>query len=121
MKKLMIAAAAAAMVGGVYAVDNPQVYDFTATLKTTSCSGKSAKDVCGDTVYYRSQVTQKLYGKFWGCDCDVIGCPDSANYGIDDVNQDGYMFWTSTKVPGAFHGADWQWWARMLRARLTSR
>ena len=110
MKKLMIAAAAAAMVGGVYAVDNPQVYDFTATLKTTSCSkNKSAKDVCGDTVYYRSQVTQKLYGKFWGCDCDVIGCPDTANYGIDDVNQDGYMFWTSTKVPGAFHGADWQW------------
>ena len=82
------------MVGGAFAGDAPQVYDFTANLKTTACSGKSAKDVCGDTVFYRQQVTQKLYGKFWGCGCDVIACPD--NYAIDQANENGFVFWMST-------------------------
>ena len=116
MKKLMIAAAAAAMVGGVYAGNVPQVYDFTATLKATECSGKTAKDVCsGDTVYYRVQKTKKLYGKFWGCECKVIGAP--ANYGVDipddyDASTDAYqsyVFWTSTKATGAVLGADMAW------------
>ena len=107
MKKLMIAAAAAAMIGGAFADGVAQVYDFTATLKTTQCSGKSAKDVCGDTVYYRAQVTKKLYGKFWGCGCKVIACP--ANYGLPYEEDQGYMFWLSTKVPGAFHGAEMNW------------
>ena len=107
MKKLMIAAAAAAMIGGAFADGVAQVYDFTATVKTSACSGKSAKDVCGDTVYYRSQISQKLYGKFWGCGCKVIACPD--NYGMPYEDDQGYMFWLSTKQDGAFHGADMSW------------
>ncbi len=108
MKKLMIAAAAAAMIGGAFADGGvAQVYDFTATVKTSACSGKSAKDVCGDTVYYRSQITQKLYGKFWGCGCKVIACPE--NYGKPYEADQGYMFWLNTKVGGAFHDADFAW------------
>ena len=107
MKKLMIAAASAAMIGGAFADGVAQVYDFTATVKTTACSGKSAKDVCGDTVYYRQQITQKLYGKFWGCGCEVIACPD--NYAIDKAEENGFVFWTTTKLGGAFEDADMQW------------
>ena len=86
MKKLMIAAAAAAMVGGASAAEplDAQVYDFTATVKTSECSGKSYTDVCaGKSVLYRIQKTKKLYGKFWGCHCEVIADPgDSSNQGI---------------------------------------
>ena len=37
MKKIMIAAASAVMVGSAFAVNKAQVYDFSATLKTTAC------------------------------------------------------------------------------------
>ena len=111
MKKLMIAAAVAAMVGGASAADalKAQVYDFTATLKTTACSGKSAKDVCGTEVQYRIQKTQKLYGKFWGCHCQVIACPD--NYGEPrTTDEKSFIFWTNAKKEdGAFHNATWTW------------
>lgn len=107
MKKLMIAAASAAMIGGAFADGVAQVYDFTATVKTTQCSGKSAKDVCGDTVVYRTQITQKLYGKFWGCGCDVIACPDG--YAKDAQDSQGFVFWTTTKAGGAFAAADMEW------------
>lgn len=107
MKKLMIAAAAAATVGGAFAA--PQAYDMTITVKATECKDakKAYKNVCADDVLlYRAQNTQKFYGKFWGCDCDVIACPDSATYGTDEVDQNGYIFWGSD---GAFHSAEMAW------------
>ena len=107
MKKLMIAAAAAATVGGAFAA--PQVYDMTITVKATECksANKAYKNVCADDVLlYRAQTTQKFYGKFWGCDCDVIACPDVNNYGKDVADQDGYIFWGAN---GAFHNADMTW------------
>ena len=50
MKKLMIAAAAAATVGGAFAA--PQVYDMTITVKATECksANKAYKNVCADDV-----------------------------------------------------------------------
>lgn len=107
MKKLMIAAAAAATVGGAFAA--PQVYDMTITVKATECksANKAYKNVCADdVVLYRAQATQKFYGKFWGCDCDVIACPDVANYGKDVNDENGYIFWGAK---GAFHNAEMTW------------
>lgn len=107
MKKLMIAAAAAATVGGAFAA--PQVYDMTITVKATECkaANKAYKNVCADDVLlYRAQTTQKFYGKFWGCDCDVIACPDATTYGKDVVDENGYIFWGAK---GAFHHADMRW------------
>lgn len=107
MKKLMIAAAAAATVGGAFAA--PQVYDMTITVKATECkaANKAYKNVCADDVLlYRAQTTQKFYGKFWGCDCDVIACPDATTYGKDVADVNGYIFWGAK---GAFHHADMRW------------
>ena len=112
MKKLMIAAAVAAMVGSGFAGDAPQVYDMTITVKTTQCSGKQAKNVCGVldendnpvfNLYYRSQVTKKIYGKFWGCGCCTIAAP--AVYG-DPEQDNGFMFWVDKD---AFHDAEMVW------------
>ena len=108
MKKLMIAAAFAATVGGAFAA--PQVYDMTITVKASDCksAGKVYKNVCQEGILlYRAQATQKFYGKFWGCDCDVIACPEVDKYGqprLDDENS--YMFWGAK---GAFHSAEMAW------------
>jgi hypothetical protein len=110
MKKLMIAAAAAAMIGGAYADGNPQVYDMTITVKTTECksAGKAYDNACEDDVLlYRNQTTQKFYGKFWGCECDVIACPEVDNYGQPRLaDENSYMFWGAKD---AFHTADFEW------------
>ena len=131
MKKLMIAAAAAAMIGGAYADDCkvvavPQVYDMTITVKATTCKSatKSYSTVCGEKLQYRAQATQKFYGKFWGCDCDVIACPKAVNYGKPKLNNkvdtstcddsgiadssvnNSFMFWGAAD---AFHKAEMTW------------
>ena len=129
MKKLMIAAAAAAMVGSGFAATKAleaQVYDFTATLKTTQCnkSGKTYDDVCFGKITYRESLTQKIYGKFWGCHCQVIANPgdgDDSTVTCNTTGNSGYgmprdvekscIFWTNAKDAdnGAFPYADWEW------------
>ena len=113
MKKLMIAAAAAAMVSGAFAIGDAQVYDYTATLKTTACrAGKLSQKLIdyfgearrlpseapintfgrGDEIGIRKQVSVKIAGVIWGCDCPTIALPrfprrTPGNY------MGGYYFW----------------------------
>ena len=75
MKKLMFAAAAAAMVGSVYAgcgdSNGCLVYDLKVTLKTLGPKAQKCKDTCADaTVYYLDTVTRSLKGYAWSCDYD---------------------------------------------------
>lgn len=86
MKKLMIAAAVAAMIGGVQAacedpeetkpeVDCAVAYEFKASLTTTAAKfGKvSWKDDCGDkyteVTCYREKGKKTIKGYYYACDC----------------------------------------------------
>lgn len=79
MKKLMIAAAVAAM-GMMTFADEAQVYDITMNLKcTTSKVAKSVRNFPYQlpggsvaTLYYRTQTTRTWKGLIWGCHCDTI-------------------------------------------------
>ena len=82
MKKLMIAAAAAAMIGGAFAecsdFDGCIAYDLTMSLKTLGpkklvCKADCKK--CGEedtTVAYLDNVSHSIKGVIWACDwvCD---------------------------------------------------
>ena len=75
MKKLMIAVAAAAMVGSVWAGCGDSVgclvYDLKVTLKTLGPKAQKCKDTCADaTVYYLDTVTRSLKGYAWSCEYD---------------------------------------------------
>lgn len=123
MKKLMITAAAAAMVSGAFAINEAQVYDFTASLKTTGCTeGKVSKAMAnyvqhnnfgwsvlrgtleqGDKIVLRKQRSVKIAGVIWGCDCPTIADPRWRPLGFDRrrgiVGQylGGYLFWNQTR------------------------
>ena len=93
MKKLMIAAAAAAMVGGAFAdlCDDTINSDCGAwkvnfTLKTlvpkrTVCKSGGCAD-CSDSskecVFYYEQGTRKIQGYIWGCDSNCFD--DGSDY-----------------------------------------
>ena len=106
MRKLMIAAAAAALTAGAFAAE-PQVYEMTLTVKSTQCAtGKKTVKVCDDIEFtsYRKQVTRKYEGLFWGCGCEVIACPTYYFKGIDfdhdtvaPNEETDYIFWSATK------------------------
>lgn len=128
MKKLMIAAAAAAMVGGAYA--EAQVLAWDLTLKTTTCKeGKVAAKTWwvngldgyekGDEVSYRTSASVKLKGVTWGCYCgdtlngiwnerDVV-----VNKAGDTVTvYDGITFWnpkTDGFLGGVYNGSMFDW------------
>lgn len=114
MKKLMIAAAAAAVSAGVLAANKAQVYDFTATLKTTGCraakvsralanyfdhtsfglSTLNGQYAQGDEIGIRKQVSVKIAGVIWGCDCPTISIPGWRP--TDPTNPryiGGFIFW----------------------------
>jgi len=103
MKKLMIAAAAAAMIGGVEAATVPangeQVYDMTITLKTTKgvrANLKAKSNTCIDfdhAAYVRKQTTVKIGGKIWGCGCEEIADGDLI---FTDWYTKGARFWNVT-------------------------
>ena len=79
MKKLMIALAAAGLVGSVWAGgcgDGCLVYDLKVTLKTLGPKLQKCKSTCADDkVYYLDTVTRALKGYAWSCDydCDCSG------------------------------------------------
>ena len=79
MKKLMIALAAAGLVGSVWAGgcgDGCLVYDLKVTLKTLGPKLQKCKSTCADDkVYYLDTVTRALKGYAWSCDydCDCGG------------------------------------------------
>ena len=86
MKKLMIAAAAAAMIGGAYAdacddvydlvdADGCLVYDLTIKVKTLGpkkmkCKGNCSNNYCEEPVYYLEKTTRTLKGYVWQCASD---------------------------------------------------
>ena len=81
MKKLMIAAAVAAMIGGAYA-DTDFVYDFTASLKTTvGASTKGTKTTFG--------IGKDEDGNLWYNDANLIrdeGTTDWSAAGVIQTN-----------------------------------
>jgi hypothetical protein len=117
MKKLMITAAVAAMVGSAFAVGKAQVYDYTATIKTSACRATKLSNKLvsyfnanrilpsawntfgletGDEIGIRKQVSVKIAGVIWGCDCVTISLP---GWRLLDPDGDGrgylggYYFW----------------------------
>ena len=106
MKKLMIAAAAAAMVGGAYAACDitpaagcAEVYDVVLNLKTTECkcAGKTikSKSACeiistSSRVAWRQVVTKKVQGVIWTCTCD---CTDDVDGSILDAAVMAPAYW----------------------------
>lgn len=122
MKKLMIAAAAAAMVGGAFA--DAQVYEYKLTLKTTTCAeGKVAKNSYyttfldmekGDEISYRKSASMTLNGVSWGCDCEgaLAGIWNERTLGNGQVVWDGITFWNKkagTFLGGNYDGAELTW------------
>lgn len=76
----MIAAAAAALTSGAFAVQ-AQVYEMTLTAKTTTCASAKASNGWlttiagyekGDEILYRKQTSRKLVAVLWGCSCDEV-------------------------------------------------
>lgn len=101
MKKLMIAAAVAAIGAGAFASGTKaQVYDAKITVKTTVCKdGKVSNGYLtkvlemekGDSFAYRAQGSRTILGLLWGCGCD------EAFAGEWGENDNGYwygnLFW----------------------------
>lgn len=112
MKKFMIAAAVAAMVGGVFAdCDIPEektsncaeVYDVVLNLKTTECkckvlTTKTSGSECGITTHgkveecvaWRQVVTKKVQGVIFSCFCD---CTDDVAGSVLDGNVFAPVIW----------------------------
>lgn len=104
MKKLMFAAAVAAMTGAALA--DAQVYEYKLTLKTTTCKeGKVAKNTyltkmsladAGDEIAYRTPASKTLMGVSWGCECaDALFQNGWNNRTLSNGQSvwDGCVFW----------------------------
>ena len=100
MKKLMIAAAVAAMIGGAQAVvcvkdqcGDPAAgtaYKVAISLKTTTVKSKTARaSRCDEPecYYWRQQATKKINGLIWQALDDCLGC-----YYFEGANA---AFWTN--------------------------
>jgi hypothetical protein len=105
MKKLMIAAATAAVGAGVYAASlDAQVYDVNLTVKSTTCKeikytktiatleGEHYSDVKGEKLAVRKQASTKIAGVIWGCECETIADPAWRLYN-NGTTIGGYLFW----------------------------
>jgi len=85
MKKLMIAAAAAAMASGAFAIT--QVYEMRLNLKSTECKSATLTAnqnpfvPAGGMVSYRDVTTVTIAGLIWSCDCEYIQDLGMENYG----------------------------------------
>ena len=104
MKKLMIAAAAAAMIGGAQAVvcatsqcedeGAGTAYKVAISLKTTEVKSKSAKpDKCSsaECLYWRQQATKKINGLIWEGLDECTGCYIFGETALS-------AFWTKNEV-----------------------
>ena len=100
MKKLMIAAAVAAIGAGAFASGTKaQVYDAKITVKTTVCkTGKVSNGYLtqiagyerGDSIAYRAQGSRTILGLIWGCGCDEAF---SGDWGVANLKDDGTTYW----------------------------
>jgi len=94
MKKLTIAAAAAAMSVATFAATAPQaqVYDVSLTIKTTKAAQATIKSAkinpfveVDAVLVYRTQTSITWKGLIWGCNCESIdGIWENAKYTIYD-------------------------------------
>ena len=101
MKKLMIAAAAAVMIGGAQAMVCAKdscggdaagtAYKVAISLKTTDTKSKTKVNKCAsdNCVAWRQQVTKKINGLLWEALSDCTGC-----YTFSDSTL--AAFWTNT-------------------------
>jgi len=122
MKKLMIAAATAAVGAGVYAAAlDAQVYDFSLTVKSTACKeikytrtiaaleGADYKEVKGEKLSVRKQGTTKVAGVIWGCDCETIADPQWRTYN-NGTTVGGYLFWNvGSDTPFSIYTTTFAW------------
>jgi len=120
MKKLTIAAAAAAMSAATFAaVPQAQVYDISLTIKTTKAAQATIKSAkvnpfveIGAEIFYRTQTSITWKGLIWGCNCESInGVWESAKYTDDSCEEQlactvkGCVIWdTKGKKPVYFGG-----------------
>ena len=129
MKKLMIAAAAAAMIGSAFA--EAQVIVWNLNLKTTTCKeGKVAAKTWwinelgyekGDAVVYRTTSTVKFTGVTWGCYCgqSLSGQWNEREIVVNKAGDtivvyDGITFWnpkTDAFLGGVYNGSMFDWTA----------
>lgn len=127
MKKLMIAAAAAAMIGSAFA--EAQVIVWNLNLKTTTCKkGKVASNTWwvkglemekGEEVIYRTTSSVKFTGLTWGCYCaqSLAGKWKSRDIEINKAGDtltvwDGITFWnpkTDEFLGGVYNGSEFNW------------
>lgn len=129
MKKLMIAAAVAAMGIGAYAsCDKPEdkevncaeVYDVVFNLKTTKCKcsnkkqvtigdecGKPVKDYSYDCVAWREIVSKKVNGVIWSCVCSC-----STDLDVESTLQVTPAWWDYTTVAADAQGNQYFWIAK---------
>ena len=127
MKKLMIAAAAAAMIGSAFA--EAQVIVWNLNLKTTTCkAGKAAANSWwvkgldmskGDEIVYRTTSSVKFTGLTWGCYCgqSLAGKWNDREIVINGAGGtvtvwDGITFWnpkTDAFLGGVYNGSEFDW------------
>ena len=132
MKKLMIALAAAGLVGGAFAsCDKPatptpkncaEVYDVVFNLKTTKCKcttvtswgnggnecGKPTKgDAVKKCVAWREIVSKKVNGVIWNCDCSC-----SADLDKDSILEITPVIWDLVTDPADAAGNQYFWIAK---------
>jgi len=128
MKKLMIAALAAASMGAFAACDKPdtptsncaEVYDVVFNLKTTKCKcstvttytygdacGKPTKSGTSECVAWREIVSKKVNGVIWSCVCDC-----DADLDADSVLQVTPVWWDYTTVAADAQGNQYFWIAK---------
>jgi len=120
MKKLMIAAAAAAMVGGAFA--DAQVYEYKLSLTSTTCKeGTAAKNsywtkvlgyAKGDEISYRNKTSFTLNGLTWGCTCNEALAGQWDLTCLNPNNWFGITFWEKKAdafLGGVYDGAVFDW------------
>lgn len=110
MKKLMIAAAAVAMIGSAFA--DAQVYEYKLSLKSTTCKENKAIDGYlikmglmekGEEIVYRTPASLTIKGVSWGCECDEALAGFWGTTENNDNTWHGLTFWNTKN--GAFLGA----------------
>lgn len=124
MKKLMIAAAAAAMVGGVFAACDitpaancAEVYDVVFNLKTTECKCTLTKTIIRSACdidtqrscdAWRQVVSKKVQGVIFSCFCD---CTADVNGSVLDSNVFAPVIWNG-KTGEEMEGNQYFWIAK---------
>ena len=119
MKKLMIAAAAVAMIGSAFA--DAQVYEYKLSLKSTTCKEAKAVNsyltkmglyIKGDEIVYRTPASLTIKGVSWGCECDEALAGVWGTTENNDNAWHGLTFWNTKNgnfLGGVYNGVEFEW------------